>query len=245
MTRRPGIAVMLLMLAWPWQTAVARGPDVPSGVPQRRAEILQQARKTWRRDAEIVSIRLNWSPQAYRIPPETFWLDFELYSPSNRHRAFVSQLHGDDDNEIHETDDFAADINVDRPVPEFAIDLPTAITIARKAGMKESVSQVMLSVDEPTGHKPVLAWLIYTARRDFPYAIEAQTGRELTWQEVLNPPRWTDEEIQTAMYRFIHRNDPPPPGGGGGGGGCFSGVEVMYGMCMNSGGSYVDPVTGH
>jgi hypothetical protein len=236
------LVIALLFLVLSHGQVLAALPTMPSHVNEAREQVLEKAHKQWRRDAMVTEIKLQWSPQE---KPEKFWLLFRLFSPSNRHTAFITQGGEDDDAIVEDRDVAIEDVKYMYEIPKFAIDLPDAIILMRKTGYTDTFSLVDLSVRKANEFEPVLAWVFsLNSGKQFPFAVDAQTGKEVPWEHVMDRPP-TDKEMAESMQRWIHRNDPPAAAGGGGGGGCISGVQVMYGMCMDSGGSFVDPLTGN
>jgi len=147
---------------------------VPSDVSARMNEVLAQAHKTWRKDAIVTQVDLQWYPQ--QLPTAQFGLVMRLYSPSNRMERTVT-LGGPQDGSVLDLGRNLNDNSPTRPIPDFKIDLPDAFVAASRAGVSGIMFSVRLAMIGAKGTPPILAWQFQPVEfRPYPLPIDAQTG---------------------------------------------------------------------
>ena len=97
-------------------------------------------------------------------------------------------------------------------LPEFKLDLPDAIALIRRAGLKDSLNSLELRMVGAAHTTPLAAWMIATrgAKTLYPIPVDAQTGAVIPWQRVFDPPQWTDAQMKAAWDRVLNRNQPKP-----------------------------------
>ena len=103
------------------------------------------------------------------------------------------------------------------PVPNFSIDLPTAVRTARNsASMPGELAQGELSVKVPVGRLPVLVWSLQSTVVTPPryFFVDALTGTPLTVKQVSGPTATVDptlESSEEALKQALRREAKRSP----------------------------------
>jgi hypothetical protein len=210
---------ILAALALPLPSSIRA--DEPAALPDHvqdiAKEILAKAKKTWRKDAYVTTIRLAVTTSSDGSQTQNT-LYVTLYSPSKQLAEIVphGQQYGDYPMPI------AAGTTIDLgPVPDFTIDLPQAVAIARQHGMTGKLNGAYIEVHHPTGKAPILAWVVQT---DDPVnnmlqakvpAIDPFTGEVIPFNKAFDPPPGSDKELAAAARRFWMALHGRFHGGGG------------------------------
>jgi hypothetical protein len=166
--------------------------------------VLDQAHKTFRKDAVITWVEVQGSPALY-------WFQISLYSPSNG-ATLVAWVGGPQNGQF-----FAGTTNPDDRfrvpaaiLPNFKVDLPDAVASIRKAGFKGALGMTTLRMVGASGTTPLLAWVIEVS--DGPpwmaLVLDAKDGKFIPIQRAFDPPDGSDAELAAAWNRLINPNPP-------------------------------------
>ena len=189
----------------PSQRVHAADEGYPAHVSATLNAVLDQAHKTFRKDAVIYMVEVQGVPSLY-------WLQISLFSPSNG--ATLTVWVGGPSNGQFSVGMVNPDERFRVPAaltPNFNIDLPDAMAILRKAGLKGSLGVTRLVWAGASGTPPVLAWSIRVAGGPimFPLFVDAKDGKVLSWQRAMDPPNASDAQLRAAWDTLLHRNQPP------------------------------------
>jgi hypothetical protein len=133
-------------------------PDGARQLPNDLPELMHAARQRaqlWRVDAIPVSLKFEDrnAPNPKMRGPE---ITISFFSPAAGN-GLLARVTSDG----ARTSEFNQPVNWGRlPLPPVFVDLPAAVRIARKNGMKDAVSRARLDIWSPSGAPPVLAWMI-------------------------------------------------------------------------------------
>jgi len=102
------------------------------------------------------------------------------------------------------------------PVPDFTVDLPQALMVAYKAGMRGQLEEATLTVKIPLAKLPVLVWIIRTHDQPItpPYLVDAFTGLSLDASQVADPRLKSDAALDEAgrlLKEALLRQPSVPP----------------------------------
>ena len=190
-----GVACILGLTALLSNAGAASKPsETPSGLPEAAKELAEQAR-AWRGDALLMRIEVG--RKGDKESTAEISTSFYFVSPPER---LILRLPG--------RQEFAAqELSPGQfggrgsfvPVPDFSVDLPQAIGVAKKAGMTGSIEEAELSVRTPPGRLPVLVWRIQSDQgQDFAFYVDALTGASLNSRQILDPPPGPDATLQAS-----------------------------------------------
>jgi hypothetical protein len=187
---------------------VAVGPEVvPVHVTATLKVVLDQAHKTWRRDAEVHGVTVM-----YTLGQPAAWLGVGLYSPS-ANAILNTQIGGPNDGAI-----FTAIIGPSRKTPpgygaippDFKVDLPDAVAMVRKY-YKGVFGSIALQWVGATGTQPLLAWVM-TVSDGPPWealVLNVQDAKWIPVKRAFDPPPGTDAQLRAAWDAFFARYRNP------------------------------------
>jgi hypothetical protein len=192
-------------------------------MPENVAPVAQQAqadaRKTWRRDAYVSSVKVAHVQNQGAAP--FYELVVTIYSPSKKRGRWLSYggPFGDQMHEWKDHYDYAVG-----PVPVFTIDVGQAVAIARKHGMQGPLDTATLEVRTLGNLAPVLAWVVSSENtvHGEEVVVEAFTGEILRFDRVFDSLEKRNAEIAASLARLWTALRRLFGGAGAGGGNGFS-----------------------
>ena len=195
------------LIAQPLQASDTAG--IPSGVPRLAKEASEKARD-WRGDAWLVRIVLTKDHESQTA--DAFRLSFRAFSRAERAGLVLS---GTPVRSEVEQAPYEVDESILIPVPDFAVDLPQALMVAERAGMRGQLEEATLAVKIPLAKPPVLVWSIRS--RDeliaSTYFVDAFTGAYLDGSHLVDPRAKSDialEEAARSLKEALLRQPPAP-----------------------------------
>jgi len=198
-------SVVFLAAACVFAQTGQKAQPAGEGIPHASAamkNLLDQAHKTFRRDAVVTSVEVQGVPGLY-------WLLIDLYSPSNGATMGI-WVGGPNDGQFALGHVQPQSATVAIP-PNFNADLPEIMASLRKEGLKGPLDVTRLLWAGASGTPPILAWQIRIAGGTpmfFPLFINAQDGKVIPWQRAMDPPDASDAQLRAAWDRLQHRNRP-------------------------------------
>lgn len=98
-------------------------------------------------------------------------------------------------------------------LPLVFVDLPTALNIARKNGMKGPLKKAGLRIWNPNGAPPVLAWVLNSGASSGGKTVDAASGQIITFDVTGYIEQYNDQWNQAAygLQALIRKTQPPTP----------------------------------
>jgi len=157
--------------------------DTPSDLPRLAREVSEKVR-TWRGDARLVRIVVTKNHEGQSTG--AFRLSFYAISRTTPVGLVLSRRSSR--TEVEEAP-YEVEKSALIPVPDFAVDLPQALTAAQNAGMRGQLEEATLAVKIPLAKLPVLVWSIRTDDKPIAatYFVDAFTGAYLGSTPLIDP----------------------------------------------------------